>query len=51
MSWDGRWVAEHLDFWHYVGMIDVHRYHHDAEYHARWQRVAQAAAHSHRSRR
>lgn len=46
--WDGRWVAEQLDLWHHVGLIDLHRYHFDAEYHARWYDLAMRSAMSYR---
>ena len=48
-GWDGRWLADQLDLWHHVGLIDRRRYLYDAEYHARWYRLGAIAAASHRA--
>lgn len=40
----GRKVGQFIALWHHVGLIDERRYWFDAEYHARWYRLALIAA-------
>jgi hypothetical protein len=48
-AWDGRWLADQLDLWHHVGLIDRRRYLYDAHYKARWYRLGVIAANSHQA--